>query len=60
MEIPQEKKDAKNIIIILNKKSSKIMVRKKKFLLLAIAVGFIGVALGSYTMFLSINDIIKP
>jgi len=36
------------------------MVRKKKFLLLAITVGFIGVALGSYTMFLSINDIIKP
>jgi hypothetical protein len=36
------------------------MVRKKKFLLLAIAVGFVGVALGSYTMFLSINNIIKP
>jgi len=36
------------------------MVRKKNFLLLAITVGFIGIALGSYTMFLSINDIIKP
>ena len=36
------------------------MVIKKNFLILAIIVGFIGVALGSYTMFLSINDIIKP
>ena len=36
------------------------MVKKKKFLLLAISVGFIGVALGSYTIFLSISDIIKP
>jgi len=36
------------------------MVRKKNFLLLAIAVGFVGLALGSYTMFLSISDIIKP
>ena len=36
------------------------MVRKKNFLLLAITVGFIGIVLGSYTMFLSINDIIKP
>jgi len=24
------------------------------------AVGFVGLALGSYTMFLSINNIIKP
>jgi hypothetical protein len=36
------------------------MVKKKNFLLLAIVVGFIGLALGGYTMFLSINDIIKP
>jgi len=36
------------------------MVAKKKFLILAMAVGFIGLALGSYTIFLSINNIIKP
>jgi len=36
------------------------MVAKKKFLFLAMAVGFVGLALGSYTIFLSINDIIKP
>ena len=36
------------------------MVIKKNFLLLAIAVGFVGLALGGYTMFLSINNIIKP
>ena len=36
------------------------MVIKKNFLILAIIVGFIGVALGGYTMFLSISDIIKP
>ena len=36
------------------------MVVKKNFLILAIVVGFIGLILGSYTMFLSINDIIKP
>ena len=36
------------------------MVIKKNFLLLAIAVGFVGLALGSYTIFLSINNIIKP
>jgi len=44
----------------LNVKPSKIMVVKKNFLILAIVVGFIGLILGSYTMFLSINDIIKP
>jgi len=27
---------------------------------LAMAVGFVGLALGSYTIFLSINNIIKP
>jgi len=36
------------------------MATKKKFLILAMAVGFVGLALGSYTMFLSINNIIKP
>jgi len=36
------------------------MATKKKFLILAIVVGFIGLALGSYTMFISINNIIKP
>jgi len=29
-------------------------------LILAMAVGFVGLALGSYTIFLSINNIIKP
>jgi len=29
-------------------------------MVLAIAVGFIGLVLGSYTMFISINNIIKP
>ncbi|KFM20543.1 hypothetical protein AAA799D07_00350 [Marine Group I thaumarchaeote SCGC AAA799-D07] len=36
------------------------MKMKKGFLLLAIIVGVIGVGLGAYTMFLSINDIINP
>jgi len=36
------------------------MATKKKFLVLAITVGFIGLVLGSYTMFISINNIIKP
>ena len=36
------------------------MVIKKNFLILAIIVGFIGVTLGGYTMFLSISDIIIP
>ena len=36
------------------------MVLKKKFFILAMAVGFIGVALGGYTIFLSISNIIKP
>jgi len=36
------------------------MAAKKKFLILAMAVGFVGLALGSYTIFLTINDIIKP
>ena len=36
------------------------MSTKKKFLVLAIIVGMIGIALGSYTIFLSISDIIRP
>jgi len=36
------------------------MVAKKKFLILAMAVGFVGLALGSYKIFLTINNIIKP
>jgi hypothetical protein len=36
------------------------MVAKKKFLILAMAVGFVGLALGGYTIFLAINNIIKP
>jgi len=36
------------------------MVAKKKFLILAMAVGFVGLALGGYTIFLSINNIFKP
>jgi len=36
------------------------MVAKKRFLVLAISVGFVGLILGSYTMFLSITNIIKP
>jgi len=48
------------IIIICNIELSKILVVKKKFLILAITVGFVGLVLGSYTMFLSINNIIKP
>jgi len=36
------------------------MVAKKNFLILAMAVGFVGLALGSYTKFFSIKKIIKP
>jgi len=36
------------------------MVAKKKFLVLAIIVGIIGVSLGGYTIFLSISNMIKP
>jgi len=36
------------------------MASKKNFLVLAIVVGFIGLVLGSYTMFISINNIIIP
>ena len=36
------------------------MAAKKKFLVLAITVGIIGVLLGGYTIFLSISNMIKP
>ena len=36
------------------------MAAKKKFLILAIIVGAIGVSLGGYTIFLSISNMIKP
>ena len=36
------------------------MAAKKKFLVLAIIVGIIGVSLGGYTIFLSISNMIKP
>ena len=36
------------------------MATKKKFLVLAIIVGIVGVSLGGYTIFLSISNMIKP
>ena len=36
------------------------MATKKKFLVLAIIVGVIGISLGGYTIFLSISDMIRP
>ena len=36
------------------------LVVKKNFLLLAIMVGFVGIGLGIFTMFSSINNIIQP
>ena len=36
------------------------MATKKKFLVLAIIVGIVGVSLGGYTIFLSISDMIRP
>jgi hypothetical protein len=36
------------------------MATKKRFLILAIVVGFVGLVLGSYTIFISINNIIQP
>ena len=38
----------------------KLLVAKKKFLLLAIMVGFVGIGLGIFTLFSSINNIIQP
>ena len=36
------------------------MAAKKKFLVLAIIVGIVGVSLGGYTIFLSISNLIRP
>ena len=36
------------------------MATKKKFLVLAIIVGIVGVSLGGYTIFLSISNVIRP
>ena len=35
------------------------MATKKKFLVLAIIVGIVGVSLGGYTIFLSISNLIR-
>ncbi len=49
-------------LITLNIKTINLesLVAKKKFLLLAIMVGFVGIGLGIFTMFSSINNIIQP
>ena len=49
-------------LITLNIKTInlKLLVAKKTFLLLAIMVGFVGIGLGIFTMFSSINNIIQP
>ena len=49
-------------LITLNIKTInlKSLVVKKNFLLLAIMVGFVGIGLGIFTMFSSINNIIQP
>jgi len=49
-------------LITLNIKTInlKLLVAKKNFLLLAIMVGFVGIGLGIFTMFSSINNIIQP
>ena len=49
-------------LITLNIKTInlKLLVVKKNFLLLAIMVGFVGIGLGIFTMFSSINNIIQP
>ena len=49
-------------LITLNIKTInlQLLVVKKNFLLLAIMVGFVGIGLGIFTMFSSINNIIQP
>ena len=49
-------------LITLNIKTInlELLVVKKNFLLLAIMVGFVGIGLGIFTMFSSINNIIQP
>jgi len=36
------------------------LLAKKKFLLFAIMVGFVGIGLGIFTMFSTINNILEP
>ena len=49
-------------LITLNIKTInlELLLTKKNFLLLAIMVGFVGIGLGIFTMFSSINNIIQP
>ena len=49
-------------LITLNIKTInlKLLLAKKKFLLFAIMVGFVGIGLGIFTMFSTINNIIEP
>ena len=49
-------------LITLNIKTInlELLVANKNFLLLAIMVGFVGIGLGIFTMFSSINNIIQP
>ena len=37
-----------------------LLLAKKNFLLFAIMVGFVGIGLGIFTMFSTINNIIEP
>ena len=48
------------ILTLENSRLLKTMTLKRNFLLLAMIVGFAGVALGIFTMFLTINDILNP
>ena len=49
-------------LITLNIKTInlELLLAKKKFLLFAIMVGFVGIGLGIFTMFSSINDMLHP
>ncbi len=38
----------------------KLLLAKKNFLLFAIMVGFVGIGLGIFTMFSTINNILEP
>ena len=49
-------------LITLNIKTInlELLLAKKNFLLFAIMVGFVGIGLGIFTMFSTINNIIEP
>ena len=49
-------------LITLNIKTInlKLLLAKKNFLLFAIMVGFVGIGLGIFTMFSTINNILEP